>query len=285
MAADFDTPTIAGESYVDILSGIRAKFEVVSTMSYGGAVQGSIPTNAVQFLDGRLQKWDGSSFQNAPISITGGGTGASTAGGARSALGVPQVGTLAGQVRTNGESDLLYVPTSRQVSTSGALTGGGTLDGDVTVSIADASTSAKGAVQLYNGLNSTSTSLALTAAQGKALLDAMPVDVGYYNATTLGASGDMTSGSAKVVRSGSLVVISGSFNWSSSSIPRELSAGAIPSWARPSTTKNNAYLLQGGGARSCTVFSSGSMQFSYYSWSGSLQSTTNSLGFTISYTV
>lgn len=281
MAADFDTPTIAGESYVDILSGIRAKFEVVSTMSYGDAVQGSIPTNAVQFLDGRLQKWNGSSFQNAPISITGGGTGASTAAGARSALGVPQAGTLAGQVRTNGESDLLYVPTSRQVATSGALTGGGTLDGDVTVSIADASTSAKGAVQLYNGLNSTSTSMALTAAQGKALAD----NQGYLNEATIASSGDMTSGSAKVVRSGSLVVISGSFNWSSSSIPRELSAGAIPSWARPPTAKNNAYLLQGGGARTCTVFSSGSMQFSYYSWSGSLQSTTNSLGFTISYTV
>ena len=177
MAADFDTPTIAGESYVDILSGIRAKFEVVSTMSYGDAVQGSIPTNAVQFLDGRMQKWDGSSFQNAPISITGGGTGASNAAGARVALAVPQAGTLAGQVRTNGESDLLYVPTSRQVSTSGALTGGGTLDGDVTVSIADASTSVKGAVQLFNGLNSTSTSLALTAAMGKALAERPNVGV------------------------------------------------------------------------------------------------------------
>ena len=39
------------------------------------------------------------------------------------------------------------------------------------VSIADGTTSAKGAVQLYNGLDSTSTSLALTAAQGKILQD------------------------------------------------------------------------------------------------------------------
>lgn len=281
MAADFDTPTIAGESYVDILSGIRAKFEVVSTMSYGDAVQGSIPTNAVQFLDGRMQKWDGSSFQNLPISITGGGTGASTAAGARAALGVPQAGTLTGQVRTNGESDLLYVPTSRQVATSGALTGGGTLDGDVTVSIADASTSAKGAVQLYNGLNSTSTSLALTAAQGKALLDAMP----YYNSETLGPSGSLTSGSCKVVRVGDTVTISGRFDHTSG-VSKSSGTSYIPSWALPpSAVKVGNSYVSGSDSTTITglnVFirvSNGALGFLYDT------SRATTYDFTISYTV
>ena len=276
MAADFDKPTINGESYVDILSGIRAKFEVVSTMSYGDAVQGSIPTNAVQFLDGRLQKWDGSSFQNAPISITGGGTGASTAAGARAALGVPQAGTLAGQVRTNGESDLLYVPTSRQVATSGALTGGGTLDGDVTVSIADASTSAKGAVQLYNGLNSTSTSLALTAAQGKALADNQI----YYNSTTLGVSGQLTSGSCKIVRIGDGVIISGLYNHSSRTVI-DSSTGLIPTWGRPSNTVANSCVYPEAGTVGARLVVKTDGSFRFYRSSAA----TSTGFFTISYTV
>ena len=66
MAADFNKPTITGDAYVDVLGEIRAQFEVVSTMSYGDALNTKV--GAVQFLDGSLQKWDGASFNVVPVS-------------------------------------------------------------------------------------------------------------------------------------------------------------------------------------------------------------------------
>lgn len=169
MAADFNKPTITGDAYVDVLGEIRAQFEVVSTMSYGDALNTKV--GAVQFLDGSLQKWDGSSFDVVPVSITGGGTGASTAAGARTTLNVNEKGTLAAQVRSNAESDALYVPQSRTISTAGALNGGNSLDSNISLTVDSATTSQQGVVQLFNGLNSTSTTQALTAAQGKVLKD------------------------------------------------------------------------------------------------------------------
>lgn len=173
MAADFNKPTITGDAYVDVLGEIRAQFEVVSTMSYGDALNTKV--GAVQFLDGSLQKWSGSSFNVVPVSITGGGTGASTAAGARTALNVNEKGTLGAQVRSNAESDALYVPQSRTITTAGALNGGNSLDSNISLTVDSATTSQQGVVQLFNGVNSTSTTQALTAAQGKALNDKVAV--------------------------------------------------------------------------------------------------------------
>lgn len=167
MAADFNKPTITGDAYVDVLGEIRAQFEVVSTMSYGDALNTKV--GAVQFLDGSLQKWDGASFNVVPVSITGGGTGASTAAGARTALNVNEKGTLGAQVRSNAESDALYVPQSRTISTAGALNGGNSLDSNISLTVDSATTGQQGVVQLFNGVNSSSVTLALTAAQGQYL--------------------------------------------------------------------------------------------------------------------
>lgn len=276
MAADFNKPTITGDAYVDVLGEIRAQFEVVSTMSYGDALNTKV--GAVQFLDGSLQKWSGSSFNVVPVSITGGGTGASTPAGARAALNVNEKGTLGAQVRSNAESDALYVPQSRTVSTGGALNGGGTLDSNISLTVDSATTENEGVVQLFNGLNGTSTTQALTAAQGKVLGDR--ADVGYYQAETLGVSGDFASGSCKVVRVGDMVTITGSYNHSSSASASS-SSSLVPSWARPSSTVSNGYSLEDGGTgrREVSISSTGSIFFNYSS------SFNNSSRFTISYTI
>lgn len=274
MAADFNKPTIKGDAYVDVLAEIRAQFEVISTMSYGDALNTKV--GAVQYLDGSFQKWDGASFNVVPVSITGGGTGAGTPGGARIALNVPEAGTLDGQVRTNAQSNALYAPSSRLIATSGALNGGDTLDGDLNLTIDSASTSQQGVVQLFNGLNSTSTTQALTAAQGKVLGDR--ADVGYYNSETLSPSGSLSGGSCNVVRVGNLVVISGFFTHVSSSYI-ESPSNYLPSWARPSASVNNYYSAQNLGAERTISIVTGTLYFQYDS------AQTSTSGFTISYTI
>lgn len=274
MAADFNKPTVQEDAYIDVLGEIRAQFEVVSTMSYGDALNTKV--GAVQFLDGSLQKWSGSSFDVVPVSITGGGTGASTAAGARTALNVNEKGTLGAQVRSNAESDALYVPQARTITTAGALNGGNSLDSNISLTVDSATTGQQGVVQLFNGLNSTSTTQALTAAQGKVLGDR--ADVGYYNSQTLSPSGSLAGGSCKVVRVGDLVTISGFYTHASLAYV-ESPANYLPTWARPSASVNNYYSAQNLGAERTVSIVTGTMYFQYNT------SQTSTSGFTISYTV
>ena len=70
---------------------------------------------------------------------------------------------------------------TQTIGTALPLQGGGNLSGNLSLSIQDGTTAQKGAVQLNNTLTSTSTSQALTAAQGKVLQD-----------TTVKTSGNQT---------------------------------------------------------------------------------------------
>jgi len=280
MAADFNKPTITGDAYVDVLGEIRAQFEVVSTMSYGDALNTKV--GAVQFLDGSLQKWDGASFNVVPVSITGGGSGASTPAGARAAFNVNEKGTLGTQVRSNAESDALYVPQSRTISTSGALNGGNSLDSNISLTVDSATTSQQGVVQLFNGLNSTSTTQALTAAQGKVLGD-------MFRSEQLSAPvGDLTSGGAKISKAGNIVVISNNtsgagFSHASASF---VSSGAlVPVGLRPSQNAINCYYAFGEVSYVVQVTPSGFLTFQYSQAGGSPLERTSTGSFTISYTI
>ncbi|MCD7898042.1 MAG: phage tail protein, partial [Planctomycetaceae bacterium] len=74
--------------------------------------------------------------------------------------------------RTDHESELTaYVPKTRLIETTAPLLGGGDLTADRTISIADASTTEKGVVQLSAETNNASTSLAATASAVKAAYD------------------------------------------------------------------------------------------------------------------
>lgn len=274
--SDFNKPTAADSYATDLLPNLRDNVSKCATMNFGGAT--NIPINTVQFQAGAFARWNGLNWVPAPISVAGGGLGGTSLAEARKSLNVNEKGTGGAQVRTNAESDLLYTPQTRQVNVSGAVTGGGTLEDNVNITVRGATTSQTGVVQLNNTLTSTSTSQALTAAQGKVLkddIDAIPsvVDVGYYNSATLGASGDFTSGNCKVVRVGDMVTISG-FLFHSSSTTADSASGYIPSWARPDNKTYNDYLN-----RFVDVDSSGVLG------TAANLAVTNTAGFTISYTV
>lgn len=104
------------------------------------------------------------------------------------------VGVGAGEIRTNSENDAKFVDKTRTVSTSGALSGGGDLSVNRTLTVRDASTTQTGVVQLESGLTSTSTTTAATASTVKALKDS--VDTAQSSANTAQSAADAAQSTA-----------------------------------------------------------------------------------------
>lgn len=86
MAADFDKPT-AADIYTDVLPQLRDNIDLTATMFASGAGLNT-PLGAVQFLGGNFSVWNGATFNIQTISVGGGGTGSTTAAGARNNLDV-----------------------------------------------------------------------------------------------------------------------------------------------------------------------------------------------------
>lgn len=277
--ADFDKPTV-DSTYVEQFEDIRKNMDAVAVM-FNGVSASNIPINAIQYSGGVFGLWNGSSFSPVPVSVSGGGTGAVTASEARLNLGI----------LSQVESNAVYMQQSANLSD---LTNKGTARTELDVYskaesnaiVPAASTSVQGKVQLNNTLTSTSTSQALTAAQGKALNDLISALPSYQEAT-LGASGGLTSGSCKVARVGSIVTISGLYTHSSSTGPQSAN-GFIPSWAWPSginSQNNYAVALSTIESKQVSVGGGGQLSFLYVNSSGSSSADTQTGNFTISYTV
>jgi hypothetical protein len=88
---------------------------------------------------------------------------------------------------------------ARTISTTSPLSGGGDLSGNRTLSIADATTSVKGAVQLTDSVSSTSTTTAATPNAVKTAYDSslvkglfLPYQSGFYYRTLLNTIGIVT---------------------------------------------------------------------------------------------
>jgi hypothetical protein len=281
--ASWNNPSNSQPATPSILKDLADKDTYSATMGQVNlGAYTDLPDGVMNWDNGQklLRRLQSGTPEVVKISLAGGGTGASDADGARAAFNVLEAGTGAAQSRTNTQNDSRFVQGSRSISTTSPLHGGGDLSANRTLSIQDASTTQKGAVQLENTLNSTSTTKALTAAQGKALNDAITglPDVGYYNEQTLNASGSLSSGSCKVVRVGSMVTISGLFIHSSSAYV-ESPANFIPSWARPGSSVNNYYSAANLGANRTISIVTGTMYFQYDT------AQTSTSGFTISYTI
>jgi hypothetical protein len=108
--------------------------------------------------------------------------------------------TLAQSQVTNLTTDLAgKVATSRTVSTTAPLAGGGDLSADRTLTIADATTSVKGAVQLTDSTSSTSTT---TAATPNAVKSAYDLANGAIPKSTVTTTGDLivANGASSVTR-------------------------------------------------------------------------------------
>lgn len=85
--ADYNEPVLTS-SYVSVLSVLKLRDVDAITLCLVDPT--NIPTGAIKFnrSTNGFQEWDGAAWQNKPIGITGGGTGATTAAGARTALGL-----------------------------------------------------------------------------------------------------------------------------------------------------------------------------------------------------
>jgi len=89
MSADFDKPGL-DDPYTEVLPDIRDNQKSLATMFNTGAAFNT-PLNAVQFLGGKFSLFNGASFDITPVAVAGGGTGATTAAGARANLSLSSV--------------------------------------------------------------------------------------------------------------------------------------------------------------------------------------------------
>lgn len=191
--ASWDDPSNSNPSHVNVLQALAEKDTYSATLGQvNPAGYTDLPDGTMNWDNGQklLRRLQSGVPEIVKISLAGGGTGASDAAGARSAFNVLEAGTGSNQNRTNSQNDSRFVSQARNISTSSPLGGGGPLSTDLIISIQDATTTKKGAVQLDNTLTSTSTAKALTAAQGKALNDTIAfnnnariTDINNTNAT------------------------------------------------------------------------------------------------------
>ena len=305
MAIDWNDPSNSNDNHVNVLSDLGKKDTFALTMCQEDPGYDNVPTGAMKWDNSQnlLRRFESGVFNIKPISLAGGGTGATDAEGARTVLQVNKTGTGESEARTNSQNDLRYVQGSRSISTTDPLQGGGDLIENRTLSIKDASTTQKGAVQLENTLNSTSTTKALTAAQGKALkdtadsLDETVTTIGNtqlgildfvsgFSSTSAAMGGAFTSGTVTMRRSFNTVTIYvSSSNHASSSIVTG-SPSVIPSGYRPIGTVNGVVSFNGSVAAQVSISTGGTITILYRDSNFNQVSATNlATPFSISYPI
>lgn len=89
--ADWSNPLITTQ-YDVFLAECKARDNDAATMFKDAP--SNQPTGAIKLVRApiKLQEWDGAAWQDKPIAVEGGGTGATTAANARTALGIGTMG-------------------------------------------------------------------------------------------------------------------------------------------------------------------------------------------------
>lgn len=234
--ADFSKPTVT-QVYTEVFTDIRENQEELAKM-FSGSVPSNTPTGAVRFLNGTFSTYNGSAFVDTPIAIAGGGTGATTPSAVRSNFDLMssseisaqfvagQAGTGSGEFRNNGQNDNRFV------------------QGQAGTGTTQFRNNNQNDNRFVQGQSGTADSQVQNNSQNRAEYSIIPGELNseFYQEAVLSApSGDLTSGSCKVVRVGSMVTISGEFqNTFSGSAYSD--GGFLPPWARPSLPVRNQYM-------------------------------------------
>jgi len=205
MSADFNNPTV-DDQYTEILPQIRDN-QSANAVMFNGVTVSNTPMNAVQFVSGQFNLWDGAAWNVQPVSIAGGGTGGMTASEARANLGVNSTAESNSaylKVTSNGSDidDISIFRTEINVYSKTET---------YTQSEVDAKTI------INNTLTSTSTTESLAAAQGKVLKDLVDANTNAINnlpsrapiTVWTGSSTDVTS--ANILSSSGHVVQAGNY--------------------------------------------------------------------------
>lgn len=264
--ADFNKPAM-GDNYVKNYDDIKANTNAVAAMFKGVTNPQNLPQYSVKLDNGVLQRWNGSAWLGEQIQVQSGGTGASTAAGARTNLSVYSIAEIdalesAVQSQIDGnDTDIANLKTS--VTTLQSKT-------------VDATTTNKGIVQLNDTLASTSTTQALTAAQGR-VLSLTKIGNGEIETVSLAGKGNFTGGFLTCVKVGWLV----SIEWSgvtctSSSSPS--ATGVIPANFRPAANRSKTIEYFSNRITTAQVNTDGTLGFWFYNASGLISLSTVSNG-------
>jgi len=112
---NFSKPTVDSD-YLQIMQEIRNNMEALAVM-FAAGTHTNLPEGSIRFTSQQFQALLSNIWTTIPISLEGGGTGATDAAGARAALNAAEKGTGSTQTRTNEQNDTRFL--NRVLSTIG----------------------------------------------------------------------------------------------------------------------------------------------------------------------
>jgi len=211
MSADFDKPGL-DDPYTEVLPDIRDNQKSLATMFNTGAAFNT-PLNSVQFLGGKFALFNGASFDITPVAVAGGGTGATTAAGARTNLSlssIAEANALYLKVLSNG-SDINNVSTFR-ANISVPSNSEAALNSDNLSNLASASTSFNNikqtATESATGVVEEATAAEMRAGAGGKFPDAQTI-VGDRVPVSIWTGNEPQVSIAEILASSGFVVVPG----------------------------------------------------------------------------
>jgi hypothetical protein len=148
MPVNFNNPSIT-TAYATVISQIKDRAELVATMFLDESAT-NVPTGSIRYQrsTNKLQEWNGSAWVDRVLSLESGGTGATTAGGVRTALALGALATL----NTVGDAQITGVA-SGKVSGLGALATLSTVADAQITGVAVGKVSGLGSLATLNSIN------------------------------------------------------------------------------------------------------------------------------------